>query len=494
MPLRIVEIASEGVPFAKTGGLADVTGALSRALAQRGHEVHVVLPLYASIDRAQHGIRPAGEHVEAKLGAFTERFEVFTSGVPAEGRERVWLLAHEWFDRPGLYGDAASAYPDNHLRFGAFCKAALALTDRVCAAPDIVHLHDWQAALAAVELRAPGLGVPGFERTKVVFTVHNLSYSGAFPADGLAGLGLPAALFRPEALEFYGRGSMIKGGLVYADALTTVSPRYAREIQTEALGQGLHGVLRTRGDRLVGVLNGIDTETWDPARDPLIPANYSADALGGKIVCKERLQAELGLQRAPGAPLFGVVARLVAQKGLDLVAEVLPTLLAAGGQLALLGTGDPALEQHFSRIATAHPGRVAARLTFDEGLSHRIEAGSDAFLMPSRSEPCGLTQLHSLRYGAVPIVRAVGGLDDTVEELDSARGSGTGFKFGAPTGKALWAAVERALRAYQQPLVWTGLVRRGMRRDFSWGASAATYEALFARLAAPAAAPEPLQS
>lgn len=485
--LRVVMLCSEVVPYAKTGGLADVAGALPRALASRGHEVHVVMPLYSRVDRDRHGVMPLGDSVEAPMGGWNETVGLHTAR-RREGEPHVWMLAHSHFDRPELYGEHGGDYGDNHRRFGVFCRAALELVRQRFPRPDVLHLHDWQTGLAAVDLRADAGRYstdPAFEDTRVVFTIHNLAYAGAAPAEALGELGLSPNLYHPEALEFYGRLALIKGGLVFADALTTVSPRYALEIQTPELGFGLDGLLRARARSLVGILNGIDVDEWNPATDPHLPAHYSIEDLSGKAACKTALQKEMGLEVRADAPLFGVVARLAWQKGIDLVADVADKLCEAGAQLAILGRGEADLERQLVDISGRRPGKLAVRVDFDEGLAHRIEAGSDAFLMPSRYEPCGLNQLYSLRYGTVPVVRAVGGLDDTVEELDAARDSGTGFKFGSATPEALWGTLERVLDTFHRREVWHALVRRGMAKDFSWDASAAAYERLYETLRFP---------
>lgn len=480
MAQRIVLLASEAAPFCKTGGLGDVAGALPHALARAGNEVHVVLPLYGSIDRARHRISPAGFDVSARMAGGDELLGVHRA---AGSGPTFWFLAHHSFDRAGIYGPSGGEYQDNHLRFARWCRGALDLVKRVCPSPDIIHLHDWQAGLAAVELRAPGLPRdPSFERTRLVCTIHNLNYAGAFEHGALWELGLPGELWNSDALEFHGRLALLKGGLVYSDALTTVSPRYAMEIRTPAFGAGLDGLLRAKGEQLHGILNGIDTNEWDPSRDVHLPARYDAVDLSGKAHCRVALQRELGLHEDERATLFGVVSRLAWQKGIDLVDELIDGIVSHGHQVAVLGTGEPGIEERLAHAQGRHPGRVAVRLAFDDGLAHRIVAGSDAFLMPSRYEPCGLTQMYALRYGTVPVVRAVGGLDDTVVELDATRETGTGFKFGAATASALWAAVERTWQARERRDVWTALQRRGMSEDLSWDASAAAYERLFASL------------
>jgi starch synthase len=461
-----------------------VTGALSRALARRGHDVHVVLPLYRSVNRAKLGVRDAGFAVDAWFPDGVQRVRVHE--VPHRaGEPRWWLLEHPWYDRAELYGEAGGAYGDNHLRFGLLCRAAVEVAALRAPAPDVMHLHDWQAGLVAADLRATRGIDPRFADTRLVFTVHNLAYAGVFHPDmALGGLGLPARLYNLHALEFFDRVSLLKAGLVYADALTTVSPRYAQEIRTAEHGCGLDGLLRARADRLHGIVNGIDTDEWNPAADPALPAPFDADHLEGKALCKAELQRELGLQPSARAPLLGVVARLAWQKGIDLVADTAERLVHEGMQLAILGAGEPGLESRLAVLAARNPGRIAVRLGFDVPLSHRIEAGSDLFLMPSRYEPCGLNQMYSLRYGTVPVVRAVGGLDDTVEEFDETLGTGTGFKFVPPTATALAEETGKAASVHAHPEVWQPLMRRGMTRDLSWDRSAATYEQLFHALVA----------
>lgn len=476
--MRIVSLASEATPWVKTGGLGDVAGALPAALGARGHELHLVVPLYAVIDRQRHGLRPAGFQVEAFVGGRTHQLDVWTA--PAQGMN-VWFLAHEMFERSGVYGPHGGDYDDNHVRFALWTRGALALSQRVCPSPDVLHLHDWQAALAAVDLRATTPRFSGFESTRIVFTIHNLAYMGTCSREALADIDLPDALYTRSGLEFWGRAALLKGGLVWADAVTTVSPRYAQEIRTPAFGVGLDGLLRSRAADLHGILNGIDDAVWDPGTDEALAAHYSADSFEGKSVCKGALQREFGLDADTHAPVLGVVSRLAWQKGIDLVVELSDSLVHNGAQLVLLGSGEPGLEARLNEAAARHPTRIARRIGFDDALAHRLIAGSDAVLMPSRYEPCGLTQMYAMRYGTVPVVRAVGGLDDTVEELDSVRDSGTGFKFGAATASAFWAAMQRMLGTWRRPHDWRALALRGMARDFSWDLSAADYEEVFSK-------------
>jgi len=399
------------------------------------------------------------------------------SGIP------LWLVEQpRFFDREGLYGEAGRDYPDNLARFTFFCRAVAAWLGRAAWAPDVIHCNDWQTALLPVLLR-----VEGASRAATVLTIHNLAYQGRFPAEQFPLTGLPPSVFTVRGLEFWGEVNLLKGGLYFADVLNTVSETYAREIQTPEFGAGLDGVLRDRREDLYGILNGVDYRAWDPAVDPLLPARYSAEDLAGKGVCKQALQRELGLREAPEVPLIGMVTRLADQKGLDLVAAVLDDLLARGVQFVLLGTGEPRYHALFAGLAARHPSQVGVRLGFDDPLAHRIEAGADIFLMPSRYEPSGLNQLYSLRYGTVPVVRRTGGLADSIVDATPealARGTANGFVFEAYAPAALIAALSRALHAFRDPATWSALQRRGMREDFSWARSAGRYVELYARAAA----------
>jgi starch synthase len=474
--MEILFVTSEVAPFSKTGGLGDVAGALPAALAARGHAVSVVTPRYGSIDPAAAGLSPLHR-------ALRVRGEATTVWV-AKGRAPVYFVEHErlFGSRRGLYGDGAADYADNAERFAVLCRAALALPAALGLRPRILHLNDWQTGPAAWMLRHDHAEDRTLAGVRTVFTIHNLAYQGVFSKDVLPAIGLPWHVFRYDAMEFHDRLNFMKAGLVFSDVLTTVSPTYAREILTPEAGWGLDALLRHRERDLVGILNGIDVDAWDPARDPHLPARYTAADLSGKAACNQALQREMGLPVRRDAPLVGIVGRLVDQKGFDLVDAALPGLLAHDVQLVALGSGQPEHEEAFRRAAAERPDRVAARIGFDEALAHRIEAGADMFLMPSRYEPCGLNQMYSLRYGTVPVVRAVGGLEDTVEDFDGWQ-RGTGFKFREYAPQALLLAMRRALDAYRDARAWRGLVLRGMAQDNSWARSATAYEALYRRLA-----------
>ncbi len=473
--MEILFVASEVAPFSKTGGLGDVAGALPRALAARGHAVSVVTPRYGSIDPAALGLKPLHRAVHV-------RGEATTLWVRRE-RAPVYFVEHERFfgGRGGLYGEGGHDYGDNAERFAYLARAALALPAALGLRPRILHVNDWQAGLLPFLLRHEHARDPAVSGARTVFTIHNLAYQGVFPKSVVPVLGLPWDVFRYEAMEFHDQLSFMKAGLTFADALTTVSPTYAREILTPEGGASLDAVLRHRQPDLHGILNGIDTAEWDPRTDPHLPARFHAGDLSGKAACKAAVQRELGLPERPDAPLLALVGRLAEQKGVDLVVAALPALLGQDLQVALLGSGDPGYQAALSRLAGERPERLAVRIGFDEGLAHRMEAGADLFLMPSRFEPCGLNQMYSLRYGTVPVVRAVGGLEDTVEDYDGWN-RGTGFKFRDYHPHALTLAVRRALDVYRDRRAWAGIVRRGMAEDNSWDRSAARYEALYRQL------------
>ena len=463
-------VASEAAPLAKTGGLADVVGALPEALRAAGDEAAVLIPRYGSIDLK--GARRVYDSLPIYLGG--ARFD--TSLYQAPATFPFYLVdCPALYDRKGLYGESGVDYPDNDIRFAVLARAALGVA-RHLFPTDIFHCHDWQAGLVPACLRTMFSTDPTFLGVKTLFTIHNLGYQGLFPAAALAEVGLDETAFRPDGMEFYGRISFLKAGIAFSGAINTVSPAYAREIQTPEFGFGLDGALRARAADLSGILNGVDYAEWNPETDPLIPACYSASDLSGKRACKAALLEEFGFPAAAlERPLAGVVSRFTRQKGTDILAAAASEMLAQDLYLVGLGSGEPEFEGFFRGMAAAYPGRVAVRIGFDNALAHRIEAASDMFLMPSRYEPCGLNQIYSLRYGTVPVVRATGGLDDTIDE-------DTGFKFPEYSAPALADAVRRAVEAFASPDTWQDRMRRGMRQDFSWKMSAAEYSRLYRRL------------
>ena len=474
--LRVLHVAAEVFPLVKTGGLADVAAALPPALARAGADVRLLLPgLPAIADAVLH------QRTVCEIG-------------PVFGAGRVTLRCGQMpfshlpayvIDAPYLYRRSGSPYqdstgqewPDNLQRFAllGWVAAHLAAGELDAAwMPEVMHAHDWHAASACAYMAAH----PSTTATSV-FTVHNLAFQGLFPPADFALLGLPSHFMAATGLEFHGHLSLMKAGLKFAHRVTTVSPTYAREIATPEFGFGLDGVIRSRSADLSGILNGVDPEIWNPERDPALAARYSIDEPDGKAACKRALQAEVGLEPQADAPLFGIVSRLTWQKGLDLMLAALPMLLQRGAQLLVQGTGEAGLEAAFVEAQRAHPGRVATRIGYDEALAHRVVAGSDVIAVPSRFEPCGLTQMYGLRYGTLPLVRRVGGLADTVVDLGDAEHA-TGFVFDAATPAAAEIALGQALDLYRQPAAWRALMRRGMAQDFSWNVAASSYLKLYA--------------
>jgi starch synthase len=475
--MRVVMAASEAVPYAKTGGLGDVVGALPLALRRLGIEVAIVLPGYGSINAQRFGLQPADWPLAVPVSNRTVHAGVLRGRLD-DGISVYCIDAPQYFARPFLYGTPDGPYPDNAERFAFFSRAVLALAAQL-GAPDVLHCHDWQTALAPVFLRADAARYPTLAAVRTVMTIHNLAYQGLFWHLDWHLLNLDWRYFTPGSLEFYGKINYLKGGIVFADAITTVSPTYAREIQTPAFGCGLEGVLAARRRVLSGILNGVDYDEWNPERDAAIAAPYTADDRRGKAACKADLQARMSLPANRHVPVIGIVSRLTAQKGWDLVAAIAPQLLRQHVQLVVLGSGETGYEQLVRRLARRHPQHVAARIAFDDRLAHQIEAGSDLFLMPSRYEPCGLNQMYSLRYGTIPIVHRTGGLADSVLPFDPDTSAGTGFTFAEYTPAALLACIETALHTYQRPDAWAALIGNAMRADFSWERSAGAYAQLY---------------
>ncbi|MEN6536811.1 MAG: glycogen synthase GlgA [Bryobacteraceae bacterium] len=468
---KILMVASEATPFIKTGGLADVAGSLPAALKERGEDVAVVLPRYreARID----GARRVAENIAVWLGQ--AKYSVDVQLAVERGVPYYFIDCPALYDREGIYVNGDGDFPDNHIRFAVLAKAAFGII-RYVYRPDILHCHDWQASLAPVYLKTALAGDPTFMGIRTVLTIHNLGYQGIFPPAMLPQIGLDTGVFTIGGLEFFGNLNLLKGGIVYSDAITTVSKGYACEIQTEEYGFGLDGLLRDRSSALTGILNGVDYSLWNPETDNYIAAHYSVDDLSGKSACKLDLLRKFGLpDEAAERPLIGIVSRFAGQKGFDLIEEIASDLASEDVTIVALGTGEMRYEDLFRRLAASHPGKIAVRIAYDNPLAHKIEAGADMFLMPSLYEPCGLNQIYSLRYGTVPVVRATGGLDDTIDE-------GTGFKFKEYSGAALLATLRDALAAWQNRERWKELMRNGMRKDFSWNASAGEYAALYHRL------------
>jgi starch synthase len=496
---RILFAASEVVGFAKTGGLADVAGSLPRALAKRGHDVAIVLPLYAAIRRGHHQLEPTGIEFAIPIGERTYPGRLIRTTLPNSTVPTFLVEQPELFERDdqthGLYQFSTpdgrkQDYSDNAQRYIFFCRTVIEMMARGESQPEILHCNDWQTGLLTAYLRES----PKLARVKSLFTIHNIAYQGNFPAETMSFTGLPQKLFNHEQLEFYGQLNFLKAGCVFADALNTVSPRYAQEIQTPEFGCGLEGVLATRRDVLSGIVNGVDYGEWDPSIDRHLPVHYTPETVFDlKPTCKQALQRELHLPERPDVPVLGLVARLVEQKGVSLLMETAVELLAHDVQLIVLGEGDAHVHRWLRELQYIRRQRVGVKIGFDEALAHRIEAGADMFLMPSRYEPSGLNQLYSLRYGTVPVVRSVGGLGDTITDCSPANvaaGTATGFLFGPYTRAAFLEAIRRALNCWhREPHIWRQLVRTGMAQDWSWNRSAGEYERVYARLTGPTCEP-----
>jgi starch synthase len=476
--VKLLFVASEMAPYAKTGGLADVIGALPAYLSQAGHDVRVVMPLYDSVDTKRATFQAVGDF-SVPLGPHRYEVKLFRAGsAPAV------YFAH----CPALYarGRLYTSDGDEHRRFLTLCYVALFMCQRYEFAPDIVHAHDWQAALLPMLLKTLFASDPRFRRTRTLLTIHNLMYQGSFPAEVGPDTNLDkyAHLFHQDLLN-QGRINFLLQGVLYADGVSTVSPTYAKEIQTPALGGGLDGLLRARSSTVVGILNGVDYKEWSPEHDRFIPHRYSAGDLSGKEHDKQHLLAQLGLPYTRGVPVIGIVSRLVSQKGFSLMAKTMPDLLRRlGFQLVVLGSGEPALEDMFASMQRAFPRQVCFYQGFKNDLAHLIEAGADMFLMPSVYEPCGLNQLYSLRYGTIPIVHRTGGLADTVRSWNPKTGQGTGFAFEHHDEAGLRWAIQAALATYRDPAQWSQLVQNAMAADFSWNAQGKLYEVVYKRLTA----------
>lgn len=474
--MNILMVASEAAPFVKTGGLADVLGSLPAALVRLGDEVGVVLPNYRVAETlVNEAIAAEPVWLAMPLWVGPHAYPVDIYRLVHRGVHYFFVDCPELYDRAEIYG----TYPDNHLRFALLSQAALGIARNVFR-PAVLHAHDWHAGLVPPFLRTTFAGDPTFFGLRCLLSIHNLGYQGIFPAAAFADLGLHPGLFNPGGLEFWGQVSFLKAGIVWADAINTVSPTYAREIQTPEYGCGMDDLLRTRASKLSGILNGVDYDEWNPETGPYQVAHYSAHDLSGKLASKKALLAEVGLPPNAQRPLLGIVSRFADQKGFDLVEGIAAWLADQDVAMVALGSGQKKFEDMFRNLAALRPEKFAVRIGYDDALSHRIVAGADMFLMPSQYEPCGLSQIHSLRYGTVPIVRATGGLEDTI--LDTKSDEDTGFKFVEYAPDALRVAIERALQAFAQRDSWIARMRRGMAKDFSWEKSAAEYQRLYRSL------------
>jgi starch synthase len=477
--MHIVFAASECVPFAKTGGLADVVGALPPELVKLGHEVTVYLPLYAGVRRQIKGeLKYAVRSITIPF-AYYNRFAGVVNGGKRAGVQYYFIDCPELFDREGLYGTAEGDYPNNWERFGLFCRAVLEAA-KLLGVPDVFHVHDWQAALIPVYLRTTYNSDPLLKQSGTVLTLHNAAYQGAFPPSTTERLLLPWEIFTMDKLEQFDSFNFLKGGLVYSDILTTVSRKYAEEIQTPEFGNQLDSVLRRRAEDLRGILNGVDYAQWNPATDPNLAAHYTPENLAGKRECRADLLRAFGLEQVgDSTPVIGIVSRFALQKGFDLVEQIAGRLSELSVAVVALGSGEPVYEKFFRDWAFWNKANVAVRIGYDDALAHKIEAGADMFLMPSLYEPCGLNQIYSLKYGTVPVVRATGGLDDTIEEWDPKQGTGTGFKFRGMRAEGLRDAIDRALAAFEDKEGWKRLMLNGMARNYSWEQPAREYAVVY---------------
>ncbi|PTY01053.1 glycogen synthase GlgA [Verrucomicrobia bacterium LW23] len=475
-------VTAECAPYAKTGGLADAVAGLAKTLKRRGHDVRIILPLYALVDRWRYNIQPA--HTACVHMGGNEENWVGIHETLLDDLVPVWFVDHHrFFGRPGLYNDAFADYSDNAYRFGLLCKAAMQICKDVSWIPDVMHLHDWHAAPAAALLKTWDAVLSPLSGTASVLTIHNIGHQGKYHPGVLRYYGIGMEHFTSDKFEDNGGLNLLKAGIHYADAITTVSPTHARELMEPIGGQGLAEYIRRRSHDFVGILNGTDLEHWSPETDKLIPARFSADDMSGKAVCKEELQRRFGLEVTPHMPVYGIVSRFAEQKGFDLLRAALPRALSdMKFQLAVLGSGDPNTESFFRWLSSAFPGRAGDYIGYNNDIAHLIEAGSDFFLMPSLYEPCGLNQIYSLAYGTLPIVRATGGLEDTVENYREWDGGGTGFKFFLPTPNALYDTIGWAGSTWwDRPHHIASLRRNAMSKRFTWDTSAGQYEDIFER-------------
>ncbi|HEV2992495.1 MAG TPA: glycogen synthase GlgA [Candidatus Angelobacter sp.] len=477
--MNIVFAASECVPFSKTGGLADVVGALPKALAELGHSVSVYLPRYK-----QTKLSDAKVLLRSVTVPFDDQYRFCTvlDGGQHSGVQFYFIDYPPFFDRAALYGTPAGDYPDNAERFALYSRAVLEAS-KILGVPQIFHCHDWQTALVPVLLRTSYADDPVFLNSATLFTIHNMGYQGLFPPDTLPLLMLPWDLFTIDKMEFFGKVNFLKGALVFSDFINTVSRKYSQEIQTTEYGFGLEGVLKERSSTVTGILNGVDYTEWSPERDTYIARQYSINGLEGKQECRRDLLEQFGLANAnPEFPVIGIVSRFAAQKGFDLIAQVANEMARLPLTMTVLGNGDKEYEEMFRRLQRQFPHKFAVKVAYDNAIAHKIEAGADMFLMPSRYEPCGLNQIYSLKYGTIPIVRATGGLDDTIEPWHPVAEKGTGFKFNNYSGSELLASIQQALAAFEDKAKWKKLMINGMSKDFSWTASAREYARLYERL------------
>lgn len=488
-PLSILFVSSEVVPFAKTGGLADVSAALPQVVRELGHDIRIIMPKYMAVSDRKFKIHDIKRLTDMPIHLGEETFlasvkSSFLTNIKT--KVQVYFISNEkLYCRSDLYVDPKTkeAWPDNDNRFMFFCRGVIETLILLGWKPDIIHLNDWQTGLIAALIKTEYADEPLFKNTKIVFTVHNAAYQGIFPKESFVKTGLPAKTFKMEGVEFHGDINLLKAGLIYSDAITTVSPTYAKEVRSsKEFGYGLEGVFKKRARKTYGILNGMDVTVWNPEVDKLIPKNYSAETLEDKQENKKALCDHFKLPYDPKVPVIGIVSRLADQKGFDLIQESLEELMGMDLQLVVLGSGEKKYEDLFTKAAKKYKKKVGAFIGFDEDLAHLIEAGADMFLMPSKYEPCGLNQMYSLRYGTLPVVRSTGGLADTVEDLDAKPKAGTGFVFEKYNAKQMLDAIKRSLTAFADEKIWSAAMKRAMAKDNSWDASAQKYIELYKNL------------
>lgn len=479
--MKIVFVSSEAAPFSKTGGLADVAAALPKALERLGHKVYIITPKYKAIDEKKFDLVSTGRHIEAPISSKRVPAQIL-SGRLGKDITVYFIKKDEYYNRDYIYSTPQGDYLDNAERFVFFSKAALEAINVLNLNPDIIHCHDWQTGLVPLFLKTHYKDHPDFQKVKTILTIHNLGYHGLFWALDMHLLNLGPEYFAPQYLEFFGKISFLKAGIVFSDVITTVSKKYREEIQTAEYGYGFEGLLKEKAEKLFGITNGIDYDEWDPSKDKFIIENYSIENLKGKKSCKKDLQKTFNLPQSPDTPVIGMISRLSSQKGWDIWEEAADDLMKMDVQFAILGTGDEKYHHIVKNLSDKYPDKISVMITFDDTLAHKIEAGADMFLMPSRYEPCGLNQMISLRYCTIPIVRATGGLDDVIKDYDSKNRAGNGFKFREYSSKELIASIKKALKIYKNRVEWDNIIKNSLKDNYSWDKSAIEYDRLYRQL------------
>ena len=479
-PLKVLIATPEAIPFAKTGGLADVAGALPKALNKLDCDARIIMPLYRHVQEGGFELKPTGFGVNVRLGFRDIWASIFKGSV--NGITAYFIKRDEYYDRKYLYTTPDGDYFDNAERFILFSRAVVEAIKKLDFKPDIIHCHDWQTGLIPTYLKTVYKNDSFFASTKTVFTIHNIAYQGQFPHSHFHLAGLLQDIFHPEGIEFWGNINLLKAGIVFSDIVTTVSEKYSKEIRTAEFGYGLEGVLDSRKEKLFGVLNGVDYDDWSPEKDKFIIAKYDYKDLNGKAECRKDLLKEYNLNLSDDAPVIGIISRLADQKGFDILSQAMEELMSMNIGIVVLGTGEKKYHDLFAELAKKYPKKLGVKITFDNKIAHKIEAGSDMFLMPSKYEPCGLNQIYSLKYGTIPIVRATGGLDDTIQDYDPKTGDGNGFKFKEYSSQVLLAKMKESAKIFSNKKEWKRLVQKAMQQDFSWERSAKRYVELYERL------------